>query len=439
MKVSVEDQSSVKKVLHIEVPHEDVTTEVESAYQQLKKTAKIKGFRQGKIPRTVLERIYGKDVKSDVSGKLIQNALLEAIQETNLRIVGNPKINPPELNTKSSYSFNAEVEIHPEIKDIDIDGLELTKTKYTVNDEEVGLQLKMIRKNMAQRKKIEQDRPVQTGDIVIIDYEGFINGQPHENTKKTENFNVQVGEAQVVKDLDDGLVGMQVNEQKDIDITFPDDYFNKSLAGQKLVFKVKLNEIQEEILPELNDEFAKSISDQFDCMNTLKSKITENLMQGYDKRTEQELNEQIFQKLMEKSDFELPEVMVASELEHIVTDAEKKFTQNNRKLEDVGLSRQALSEKYRDIAEKQVRRHLILGKLIDQKKLTLTDAELDQGFQEMADTYQQPAEQLRQFYQTNQDGMAFLKHTLLEKKVLKLIIESSKIQEVETEQKAEAK
>ena len=438
MKVTVEDRSSVKKVLHIEVELENVTRELDKAYSELKKTAKIKGFRPGKAPRSVLERLYRKDVHADVSSKLIQESFIEALKETSLNIVGHPKVDPPELQEKSAYTFDAEIEVHPEIADIDYKGLALKKTAYSVGDEELEMQLKMVQKNLAERRKIEEERPVRVGDIVVIDYEGFKDGAPHADTKKTENFSAQVGEGQVVKDLDEGLVGMQPGEEKEIDVTFPDDYFNKSLAGQKLLFKVKLNEIREEILPELNDEFARSVSDQFDSLQSLKDKIIENLQSGYDKRTEQELNEQIFTQMLEKTDFEVPDTMVESELEHIVNDAEQKFNQNNRKLEDVGLSREILAEQYRDTAEKQVRRHLILGKLIDQEKMALSDEELDQGFQDMADTYRQPVEHLKKYYEMNKDGLAFFKHTLLEKKVLKLIIDNSAIEEVEPTKDAQA-
>ena len=437
MKVRVEDQSTVKKVLHIEMPQDDVVRELDSAYNQLKKTAKIKGFRPGKVPRTVLERMYRKDVNADVASKLIQNGFVEALKETNLKVVGSPKVDPPDLNEKADYSFVAEVEVHPEIPDIDFKGLTLTKTKYTVSDEEIDLQLSMLRKNLAQRKPIADQRPAQTGDIVVIDYEGFKDGVVHEDTKKTENFTTQIGEGQVVKDLDDGLVGMQAGEEKEIQVQFPEDYFSKALAGQNLTFKVKLNEIREEILPDLDDALAKSVSDRFDSLESLKKQIGENLSSGYAKRVEQELNEQVFQQLLEKIVFEVPDTLIDAELEHIVNDAEQKFAQSNRKLEDVGLSREKLAGQYRETAEKQVRRHMILGKLMDQEKLTLTDEELDKGFQEMADNYGQPVEHLKQYYEMNKDGLSFFKHTLLEKKALALIIENGTVSEVEPEKKAE--
>lgn len=437
MKVTVEDQSSVKKVLHIEVPEDLVGRELDNAYNELKKTVKVKGFRPGKVPRPVLERMYRKDVHADVSSKLIQEGFLAALKLNDLNIVAPPKVDPPELKEKSPYAFDAVVEVRPEISDLNFKGLGLNKSKYELSEEEIDLQLKMLQRNMAQHKKVETDRAVQQGDMAVIDYEGFKDGQPHEATKKTENFNVKVGEGRVVKDLDDGLVGMKPGEEKEVDVTFPEDYFNKDLVGQKLIFKVKLHEIREEILPELNDEFATSLSDQFKTLEDLKIKIRENLQNGYDKRVEQELNEQVFTQLLDQATFEVPDSMTEGELEHILKDAEQSFAYNNSSMEELGLNRESLAEKYRPVAEKQVRRHLILSKVIDQENLTLTDEELDKGFQEMADNFRQPVESIKAIYGRNQEGLALFKHTLLEKKALALIIDSAVISETAPTAKAE--
>jgi trigger factor len=298
--------------------------------------------------------------------------------------------------------------------------------------------LKVLQKNLTQREKITEERPIRENDVAVIDYEGFRNGEPFEPTKKTENFTMKVGEGLIVKDLDDGLIGMSVNAEKEIEVAFPEDYYKEEMAGQQLVFKVKLNEIREEVVPDLDDAFAKSISDKFETLEILKEKIRENLLEGYRKRTEQELNEQIFQQLLEKCEFEVPDTLVDSELAHIISDAERSFEQSNKSFEDVGLTKEGLEEQYRPTAERQVRRHLILNKLIDQEKLELSDEELDQGFKEMADIYQQPVEHLKGYYQQNKDGLAYFKHTLLEKKVLKLIIESGQITEVEPAKTEEA-
>jgi trigger factor len=435
MKVTVEDRSSVKKVMHIMVPEADVTRALDDAYTALKKTAKIKGFRPGKTPRNVLERMYKKDVDADVSAKLIQNAYVEALKETGLAVVGSPVVDPPELAKQGDYQFDAEVEIKPEIADIDFTGLKLTKTLYNASDEEVDLQLQMMQKNLAKREPIDEERPAQDGDFVQVDYEGFKDGKPYEETKKTENFVIKLGDAYISKDFDNGVVGMNPGEERDITVAFPDDYFNKKLAGQTVDFKVKLNEIRKEVLPAIDDELAKQLG-PFKALDEVRDKIKENLTQGYEKRTEQELNEQIFSQILAKVEFEVPETFIKYELDHIISDAERSFSYHNKTFEEAGITRESLSEKYRDTAEKQVRRQLILGKIIEQEKMELSDEDLEKGFAEMAANYQQPVDAIKGMYGDSGERLELFKHALLEKQAIKLIIDRNAIESVEPEKAA---
>ncbi len=435
MKVTVEDRSSVKKVLHIEVPEADVKHALDQAYQALKKTAKVKGFRPGKTPRGVLERLYKKDVNADVTGKLIQDAYVEALKETKLKVVGSPSVDPPELAATGDYCFDAEVEVHPEIADIGFTNLKLKKTLYKASDEEVDVQIQMMQKNLAKREPIDEARPAQNGDFVQVDYEGFKDGKPFEDTKKTENFVIKLGDAHIAEDFDKGVVGMNPGDEKEITVSFPDDYFNKKLAGHTVDFKVKLNEIRKEVLPEIDDEMAKQLG-PFTTLDEVRDKIKENLTQGYDKRIEQELNEQIFSQILETTDFEVPDVMVEYELNSIIADAERSFSYHNKTFEEAGISRESLAEKYRETAEKQVRRQLILGKIIEQEKMELADADLEKGFEEMAATYNQPVDVIKGFYGDSGDKLALFKHALLEKQAIKLIMERNEIESVEPEKEA---
>lgn len=432
MKVSVEDVSSVKKVLHIEIPQKTVVSELDSAYRDVKKNAKIKGFRPGKAPRSVLERLYKKDVQADVSSKLIQTSFTEALKETDLKIISSPKIDPPELDATSSYTYDATVDVKPELADLAIKGLALKRTNYKVGKKELDAQLDMLQKNMAKKIKIEEDRPVQVGDFVVIDYEGFKNGKPYDETGKTENFTLKIGDAQIAKEFDDSLVGKNAGDTIDFDITFPEDYHNEKLKNLTIQFHVALTEIRKEVLPERDDDFAKSLG-QFETLEDLKNVIKENLTQGYEKRIEQELNEQIFKNIIGKVDFELPESMVEYELENIVADTERRLAYQNSSMEDVGLSREMLQKQYRETAEQQVRRQIILGKVIEQEKIELNDEELEAGYTEMAQNFSQPVDQIKGFYDQNKDRLDFFKHALLEKKAIKLIIDNGDIEEVEPE------
>jgi trigger factor len=438
MKFTVEDVNTVKKILHVEITKEDVAGELDEAYKNLKKGAKVKGFRPGKAPRSVLERLYKKDVNSNVSSKLIQDSLNNAIKEAELKLIGNPIVDPPELNGNESYKYDATIEVNPEIEKIDFKGLNLKRTLYKVSDEEIDAQLKMLQKNLAQKKPIEKDRPVQDGDFVVIDYEGFNDGKPFAETQKTNNFIIKVGEGHISKDFDSGLVGMKPEENKEIKVNFPKDYFNDKLANLEITFHVKLKEIREEVLPEIDDEFAKNLG-KYKTLSSLKKEITNNLKKGYAKRVEQELNEQIFTALIEKTDFEVPEVLVNYELDSIIEEAERSFAFYNKSMEEHGITRETISEEYRDTAEKQVRRHLILNKVIQQENMTLPDKDLDAGYEEMSRNFQQPVEGIKNFYKQNKDKLEFFKQTLLEKNAIKLIIDNSLIEDKEPDAKQETK
>lgn len=429
MQITVEDVSTVEKILHIEVSAKAVTKELDSAYKNLKKTAKIKGFRPGKAPRSVLETYFKKDVHNDVTSKLLQESLLAAIKENDLNIVGNPKVDPPELDEKGPYKYEATVEVRPEIGQVDITGLTLEKKLYTVSEEEIDTQLKLLQKNLTQKEPVTEDRPVQENDFVLIDYEGFKDGQPFAETQKTENFTMKIGDGHILKSFDEQLIGMKAGESKEIQIEFPKDYFNDKLANHNITFAVTLHQIREEKIPEINDDFAKQLG-SFDNLDALKAVITDNLDQGYAKRVEHELNEQVFEALIAQTEFELPPSMVEYELNGIIQEAERSFEYHNKSMEDLGLSTEQLSEQYRDTAEKQVRRHLILNQIIDQENLTVSDEALQNGFKEMAESVKQPAEQIRAYYQQNEDKLEFFKHTLLEKDAIKLIIEKSTVKDV---------
>jgi len=438
MQFTVEDVSSVKKTLHIEIPQDEVARELEKAYNQLKKNAKIKGFRPGKVPRSVLERMFKKDVHADVSSRLIQSSFLDAIKQTELKVVGNPQLDPPELTADSPYKYDATVEISPEIEDIDYKGLSLERTRYEVSDDEVDVQLKTLQKNMARLQEISDDRPAQEGDFVLIDFEGTSGKAPVPEFDKAENFSLQIGKAVISEDFDSRLCGMKPGDTNEFKIKFPEDYANEKLADIEISFKVTLNEIKEEILPEINDSLAKQAG-AYETLDELKNVILENLKQGYAKRTEQEINEQVFSELIAKTDFEVPDSMVEMELDGIVAEAERSFSYRNTSLEEMGLSRETIAEKYRDTALKQVKRHLILGKIIDQENLTLADDELEDGLQEMSQSFNQPLEEIKKYYDENPDNLGYFKHTLLEKKAIKLIIDSSTIKDVKPEEPKKTK
>jgi trigger factor len=432
MQVNVETVSSVKKILHVEIPPETVTQKLDEAYKELKKTAKVKGFRPGKTPRSVLERLYKKNVLKDVTSMLIQETFPNAMAEHAPNFVGDPILDPTELAAGNAYKYDITVEITPDLKDVDLDGLKLTKTKYEISEDEIEAQLKMIQRTVTEKRTISEDRAATEGDSAIIDYEGLKDGKPYVHTQRTENFTYKIGSKMIHEKFDEQLAGMKSGEEKEISVTFPDHHPNPSLKGITIDFQVTLKEIQEDVLYDIDDAFAQKLG-SFETLDQLKEDIAKNLEEGYQKRVDHELYEQIFSHLIEQQEFEVPEVLVNAELNQILSDIERSVDYHNKTMEDLGFTKEGLSEKYRDTAVKQVKRHMLLKKIIEQKQLELTDDELNAGFEDMAKALKQPIDPIKQFYGSSPDKLEVLKHGLLEKKAINLIIESSEITEKQPE------
>ncbi len=432
MQVNIEDKTSVKKTIHVEIPNEDVKKELNKAYGELKKTAVIKGFRKGKAPRKVLEAKFRKDVHADIVPRLIQDAFSTVLEDNDLNIVGGPQVDPPELDPEKSYIFDITVEVKPEIEDIDFKGIDIKKTMHKIGEDEVHAQIQMIRKTMAKKETVKEARPVKESDFVLIDYQGYVDGQPFDQTPKIENYVMAIGSDTMPKEFSENLIGAIPEQELEIEVVYPEDATNTELAGKTVTYKVVLKEIQEEILPPVDDNLAKGLGDIKD-LDDLKEKIRTNLKQGYERRIQQEMDEQVFEFLSEKYKFDVPDAIVAAELDGIVAEAQQAYAQNGIKLEDAGLSVDFLKQQYRDVAEKQAKRHLILEKIVEQEKLELTEDELEKAFEETALGMGATADAVKNMFKMNEQQLEYFKQVQLEKKAMKLIMENGNITEVEPE------
>lgn len=433
MQVKIEDQGSIKKVLSFEIPKETISKELNKAYAELKKKADIKGFRKGKIPRKVLENRFSADVHAEVAPRLIQEAFVEAVENHKLDIVGGPQLDPPELKPDADYAFEITVEVKPELDDIDFQGLEIKKTLYEVSEAEIESQIYMLQKTMATKQKVEEERPVKEGDFVLIDYEGFLNGEAFEHTPKVENYVTAINMEPLPKEFSEKLIGAIPVQDLEIEVVYDDDFHDENLKGKTIQYKVTLKEIQEEVLPEANDDLVKDL-DQYETLEDVKVAIRDNLEKGIAQRVKHEMSEQVFAQILEKIDFQVPQALVEGELNGIIAETEQAYAQNNTSLEEVGLSREIMQEKYKDVAEKQARRHLILDKIITQEKMELSDDELDAGFEEMAQAMSATKDAIKNFFNMDPRQLEYYKHTQLEKKAIDLIIEKSSVVEVTPEE-----
>ncbi len=433
MQVNIEDKSSVKKNIHVEIPWVDVKKELDKAYSELRKTAVIKGFRKGKAPRKVLEAKFKKDVHADIVPRLIQESFSEVLEDNDFKIVGGPQVDPPELELENPYVFDITFEVKPEIDDIEFKGVDIKKTMHKISEDEIEAQIQMIRKSMAKKETVKEERPVKEDDFALIDYQGFVDGKPFDKTPKIENYVMAIGSDTMPKEFTEKLIGTIPQQELEIDVVYASDAPNTELAGKTITYKVTLKEIQEEILPPVDDDLVSDLGGDIKDLEDLKTKIRTNLQQGYDKRIQQEMDEQVFESFAEKYKFEVPDALVEAELNAIVAEAEQAYAQNNVSLQDAGLSPDFLKNKYRDVAEKLAKRHLILEKIVDQENIELTEEELEHSFEETALHMGATADAIKGMFKANEQQFGFYKQVQLERKVIKMIMDNGNITEVEPE------
>lgn len=436
MQLSIEDKSTVKKIIHVEIPEKTVTKELNKAYNELKRTVDIKGFRKGKAPRKLLEAKFSKDVHGDVAPRLIQDAFSKAVEDNSLDLVGGPQVDPPDLVPGSDYVFDIAVEVRPELENVEFKGLDLKKTAYAVSDDEIEAQVQMVRKTMATKEPVTDERPVQADDFVLIDYEGFVDDQPFEKTPKVENYVMAIGSDALPEAFSTRLTGVMPGEKIEVEVIYGEDAEDKELAGHTVNYKVELKEIQQEVLPPADDELAEKLG-SYKTIDEVRDAIRDNLEKGYAQRIKHELSEQVFTALLEQNEFEVPDAMVDAELEGIISEAEQAYTQNNMSLEEVGLTKEVMKEKYRDVAEKQARRHLLLGKIIEQENVEMTDEEMDKAYEEMAGGMNASVDAIKNFFKMDARQLEYFKHSQLEKKAVDIIIENGSVVEVSPEEAQE--
>src|SRR4030043_270643 len=369
MKASVEEISPIKKKVSIEIPEDKITKEVESFYKDLGKKAKIKGFRPGKVPRNILERYFKDYVKAEVVQKLIQDTYPQALSETDLQPVSPPVIDPGEFEEGKAFQYSAVIEVKPDIQLEEYTGLKIEGKKEEVKDEEVEERLKGLQNLHANLKTISEARSIQAGDYVIVDYEASMNGKPLEGGKAID-FTVEVGKGQFIPTLEEKLIGLKPEEEREIEVSFPEDYGYQKWAGKTLSFQVKIKEIKEKILPPLDDEFAKDLGN-YSSFEELKAKLKGEIEKEKELALERQLKDRVLDQLLEANPFEVPESLVEGQAKALVSDTRVRLAAQGVVLKNLGVSEDKLQEDYKTMAQKQVRTFLILEKIAGQEGIEI--------------------------------------------------------------------
>ena len=399
MKATVEEISSIKKKVNIEVPGDEVTREIDSFYEELRKKAKIKGFRPGKAPRSILERHFKDYVKAETLQKLIQNTYPNALSEKDLHPVSDPVIEPGEFENGKPFQYSATIEVKPDIKPEGYLGLKIEGKKEEVKDEEVGERLKGLQDLHAHLKTISEVRPIQSGDYVIVDYEAKMDGKPLEEGKAID-FTVEVGSGRFIPALEENLIGLKPGEEKEIAVPFPEDYGYKKWAGKTISFHVKIKEIKEKILPLLDDEFAKDLGD-YSSLEELKVKLRGEIEKEKELALERQLKDQMVDQLLQANPFEVPEILVEEQTKAYVSDTKLRLATQGVDLKNLGVSEDKLQEDYREMARKQVKTFLILEKIASQEGITVTDEEAEDRLREISEKTHQKFDVVKRYYEKN--------------------------------------
>lgn len=424
MKASVEEISSIKKKVSIEIPEDQVTQEVESFYKDLGKKAKIKGFRPGKVPRDILERYFKDYIKAEVIQKLIQDTYPQALSEANLQPVSPPVVDPGEFESGKPFQYSAVIEVKPDIKLEGYTGLKIEGKKEKVKDEEVGERLKALQNLHANLKAISEARPIQAGDYVIIDYEASMDGKPLEGGKAID-FTVEVGSGQFIPALEEKLIGLKPEEEKEIEVSFPEDYGYKKWAGKTISFYVKIKEIKEKILPPLDDEFAKDLGD-YASFEELKAKLKGEIEKEKELGLERQLKDRVVDQLLEANPFEVPDSLVEEQAKAMISDTKLRLAAQGVVLKNLGVSEEKLQEDYKAMAQKQVKTFLILDKIAGQEGITVTDDEADNRLREMSEKMHQKFDVVKRYYEKN-GLLPEVKDGIIRDKTLNFLLEKADI------------
>jgi trigger factor len=424
MKANVEEISSIKKKVSIEIPEDQVTQEVESFYKDVGKKAKIKGFRPGKVPRNILERYFKDYVKAEVIQKLIEETYPKALSEADLHPVSPPVIDPGEFEVGKPFQYSAVLEVKPEVKLEGYTGLKIEGKKEEVKDEEVEGRLKALQNLHANLKTISEARPIQAGDYVIVDYEASMGGKPLEGGKAID-FTVEVGSGQFIPAFEEKLIGLKPEEEKEIEVSFPEDYGYQKWAGKTISFHVKIKEIKEKILPPLDDEFAKDLGD-YSSFEELKAKLKGEIEKEKELGLERQLKDQVMDQLLEANPFEVPESLVEEQTKTLVSDTKLRLAAQGVDLKNLGLSEEKLQEDYKAMAQKQVKTFLILEKIADQEGIAVTDEEADDRLREMSEKMHQKFDVVKRYYEKN-GLLPEVKAGIIRDKTLNFLLEKASI------------
>ena len=426
MSLQVEKLENNTAKLTIEVAAEEFEQAIQAAYKKNKNKFNVPGFRKGKVPYAMVEKMYGAAVfYEDAANDIIPKAYADAAAESELEIVARPEINVTQIEKGKPFIFEAEVTLKPEIKLGKYKGVKVEAMDTTVTDEDVQAELDKVKEQNA-RLVAADDKAVEDGDQTTIDFEGFVDGVAFEGGKG-EDYPLTIGSHSFIDNFEEQLIGKKVGEEVEVNVTFPEDYQAEELAGKPAMFKVTVKEIKVKEYPEVDDDFAQDVS-EFDTLDEYKADIRKNLEEKKAQEAEADKESKVIEAIVNDSEMDIPEKMIETQCQQMV----EEFAQNiamqgisfEQYLQFTGGSVDQLTEQVKPQAEARIQSSLVLEAIVDAENIEATDEEYDEEIKKMAEKYQMEAEKVNDFL--SEDDKKNIKADICARKAAKLAVEAAK-------------
>lgn len=425
MSVKVEKLEHNMAKLTIEVPTEELEKAVEKVYQSQKKNISIPGFRKGKVPRTMVEKMYGAEVfYQDAANEIIPDAYEAALKEVEEEIVSMPEVDVVQMKKGEPFIFTAEVALKPEVKLGQYKGVEVDKIDVTVSDEEVEAEIEKEREKNARTVEVT-DRAVKDGDTVSLDFEGFVDGAAFEGGKG-ENYPLTIGSGAFIPGFEEQLVGTEIGADVEVNVTFPEDYQADNLAGKAAVFKCKINEIKEKQLPEVDDEFASEVS-AFDTLEAYKADLKQNLEDKKFKEAKSAKTDAVIDAIIASSEMDIPEAMIKTEQRQMLNDFAQRMQMQGLSMEQyfqfTGTTADMLMEQSKPQAEQRIKTSLVIDAIVAAENIEATEEEFAEELKTMAEVYQMEEDKIVETL--GEQGKASVMKDIKAKKAAEFVTENA--------------
>ena len=398
MSLQVEKLEKNMAKLTVEVSAEDLEKAIEKAYQKQKKKISIPGFRKGKVPRQIVEKMYGREVfYEDAANDLIPDAYDKALEECEEDIVSSPRIEVTQIEAGKPFVFTATVSLKPEVKLGEYKGVKIEKIDREVTEEDVMAEINRERENNARNISVE-DRPVKDGDMTVIDFEGFVDDVAFEGGKG-ENYPLTIGSGAFIPGFEEQLVGAEIGKEVEVKVTFPEDYQAENLQGKEAVFKCTVKEIKEKELPELDDEFASEIS-EFDTLEEYKEDVKKNLAEKKEKDAKTARENEAVDVAVKASEMEIPDAMLETQQRQMVDEFAQRITMQGLSMEQymqfTGANYQQLIDQVKPQAEERIKSRLVLEAIAKAENIVASEEDFEEEMKTMADVYQMEIDKVKE-------------------------------------------